>query len=59
MMGFNSDDVVLKAGISGLQNMHQIWTQENPVRSGIAAKAADYLYSSARAYARLQSVLDI
>jgi REP element-mobilizing transposase RayT len=35
------------------------YIHENPVRAGIVAKAEDYLYSSARAYAGLQSILDI
>jgi REP element-mobilizing transposase RayT len=39
------------------QKMNYI--HENPVRSGIVAKAEDYLYSSARNYAELENVLDI
>jgi REP element-mobilizing transposase RayT len=35
------------------------YIHENPVRSGIVAKAEDYLYSSARNYAELEGVLDI
>ena len=35
------------------------YIHENPVRSGIVAKAEDYLYSSARNYADLESVIDV
>ena len=31
----------------------------NPVRSGIVAKAEEYLYSSARNYAEMEGLLDI
>lgn len=31
----------------------------NPVRSGIVAKSEAYLYSSARNYAGLESVIDV
>ena len=39
------------------QRMNYI--HENPVRAGIVAKAEDYLYSSARNYAGLSSVIEI
>ena len=35
------------------------YIHENPVRAGIVAKAEDYLYSSARNYAGMESVIDI
>jgi REP element-mobilizing transposase RayT len=35
------------------------YIHENPVRSGIVTKAEDYLYSSARNYADLESVIDV
>jgi len=35
------------------------YTHENPVRTGVVAVAEDYLYSSARNYAGLSSVIDI
>jgi len=35
------------------------YIHENPVRAGIVANAADYLYSSARNYAGLSSLLEI
>ena len=35
------------------------YIHENPIRSGIVAKAEDYLYSSARNYAELENVLDV
>ena len=35
------------------------YTHENPVRTGMVAVAEDYLYSSARNYAGLSSVIDI
>jgi hypothetical protein len=35
------------------------YIHENPVRAGIVEKAEDYLYSSARNYADLSSVLEI
>jgi len=35
------------------------YLHENPVRSGIVAKAEDYLYSSARNYAEMESVIDV
>ena len=35
------------------------YIHENPVRSGIVTKAEDYLYSSARNYADMESVIDI
>ena len=39
------------------QRMHYI--HENPVRIGIVAKTEDYLYSSARNYAGLSTIIDI
>jgi len=35
------------------------YIHNNPVRSGIVAKPEDYLYSSARNYAGLESVIDV
>jgi len=35
------------------------YIHENPVKSGIVAKAEDYLYSSARNYAEMESVIDV
>ncbi len=35
------------------------YIHNNPVRSGIVAKPEDYLYSSARNYARMESVIDV
>jgi putative transposase len=35
------------------------YTHNNPVREGIVEKPEDYLYSSARNYAGLRSVLEI
>jgi REP element-mobilizing transposase RayT len=35
------------------------YIHENPVRAGIVEKAEDYLYSSARNYAGLDSMLDV
>jgi len=35
------------------------YIHENPVQSGIVAKAEDYLYSSARNYAELDAVIDV
>lgn len=35
------------------------YIHENPVRTGILARAEDYLYSSARNYAGLSAVIDI
>lgn len=35
------------------------YTHENPVRTGVVAVSEDYLYSSARNYAGLSSVIDI
>ena len=35
------------------------YIHENPVRAGIVERAEDYLYSSARNYARLAGVLDV
>jgi REP element-mobilizing transposase RayT len=35
------------------------YIHENPVRSGIVAKAEDYLYSSARNYADMESLLPV
>ena len=35
------------------------YIHENPVRTGIVANAEDYLYSSARNYAGLSSVIEI
>jgi REP element-mobilizing transposase RayT len=35
------------------------YIHENPVRAGIVENAEDYLYSSARNYAGLQSMLDV
>jgi len=36
-----------------------LYIHNNPVRSGIVAKPEDYLYSSARNYAGLESVIDV
>ncbi|HEY5590469.1 MAG TPA: hypothetical protein VIK55_05575 [Paludibacter sp.] len=36
-----------------------IYIHENPVRTGIVAKAEEYLYSSARNYAGLSSIIEI
>ncbi|HCX99454.1 MAG TPA: hypothetical protein DG754_04865, partial [Bacteroidales bacterium] len=35
------------------------YIHNNPVRSGIVANPEDYLYSSARNYAGLESVIDV
>jgi REP element-mobilizing transposase RayT len=35
------------------------YIHENPVRTGIVAKAEEYLYSSARNYAELSSIIEI
>jgi REP element-mobilizing transposase RayT len=35
------------------------YIHNNPVRSGIVVNAEDYLYSSARNYAELESVIDV
>ena len=35
------------------------YIHDNPVRSGIVAKQEDYLYSSARAYAGLDCLIDV
>ena len=35
------------------------YIHDNPVRAGIVTKAEDYLYSSARNYAGLESLLDV
>ena len=35
------------------------YSHENPVRTGVVAVSEDYLYSSARNYAGLSSVIDI
>ena len=35
------------------------YTHENPIRTGMVAVAEDYLYSSARNYAGMSSVIDI
>ena len=35
------------------------YIHENPVRTGIVAEAEDYLYSSARNYAGLSSIIEI
>jgi len=35
------------------------YIHENPVRAGIVAKAEDYLYSSARNYAEMESLIEI
>ena len=35
------------------------YIHDNPVRAGIVEKAEDYLYSSARNYARLRSMMEI
>ncbi len=35
------------------------YIHQNPVRSGIVAKAEDYLYSSARNYSELDAVIDV
>jgi REP element-mobilizing transposase RayT len=35
------------------------YIHENPVRSGIVPKAEDYLYSGARNYAEMESVIDV
>jgi len=35
------------------------YIHNNPVRSGIVEKAEDYLYSSARNYAEMESVIDV
>jgi len=35
------------------------YIHENPVRSGIVTKVEDYLYSSARNYADMESVIDV
>ena len=39
------------------QKIHYI--HNNPVRSGIVSKPEDYIYSSARNYAELDSIMDI
>jgi len=35
------------------------YTHENPVRSGIVAEAEDYLYSSAKNYVEMESLIEI
>jgi hypothetical protein len=35
------------------------YIHENPVRTGLVARAEDYLYSSARNYAGLSSIIEI
>jgi hypothetical protein len=35
------------------------YIHENPVRAGIVANAEDYLYSSARNYSEMDSILEI
>ncbi|QQS52363.1 MAG: hypothetical protein IPM71_06410 [Bacteroidota bacterium] len=35
------------------------YIHENPVRAGIVVNAEDYLYSSARNYAEIDSILEI
>ena len=35
------------------------YIHDNPVRAGIVSKPEDYLYSSARNYAGMESILDI
>lgn len=40
-------------------NQRVSYTHENPVRTGVVAVVEDYLYSSARNYAGLSSVIDI
>lgn len=38
---------------------HIYYIHENPVRTGLVASAKEYLYSSARNYAGLSSILEI
>jgi hypothetical protein len=35
------------------------YIHENPVRAGLVAEAEDYLYSSARNYVEMESLIDI
>lgn len=42
-----------------LMNQKLEYIHQNPVKSGFVTKAEDYLYSSARNYAGLQSIMDL